>query len=63
MGHEDVICRAKIQQVAVEVENAQQEEEDYLFVATCFSSNVINTCIVSCLFPRLHMLNTVYLHC
>jgi hypothetical protein len=32
MGHEDVICKAKIQQVAVEAENVQQEEEDYLFV-------------------------------
>lgn len=43
MGHEDVICIAKIQQVVVEVENAQQEEEeDHLFVATCFSSN--NSC-------------------
>ncbi|GAU16908.1 hypothetical protein TSUD_36660 [Trifolium subterraneum] len=36
MGHEAVICRANIQQAAVEAENAQQEEEeDHLFVATC----------------------------
>jgi hypothetical protein len=43
MGHEAVICRAKIQQAAVEAENAQQEEEeDHLFVATCFSTN--NSC-------------------
>ncbi|GAU44031.1 hypothetical protein TSUD_349630 [Trifolium subterraneum] len=40
MGHEAVICRANIQQAAVEAENAQQEEEeDHLFVATCFSTN------------------------
>ncbi|GAU15672.1 hypothetical protein TSUD_109300 [Trifolium subterraneum] len=43
MGHEAVICRANIQQAAVEAENAQQEEEeDHLFVATCFSTN--NSC-------------------
>lgn len=39
MGHEAVICRAKIQEITVEVENAQEEEEDILFVAACFSNN------------------------
>lgn len=39
MGHEAVICRAKNQQVAAEAKNAQEEEEDHLFVATCFSGN------------------------
>jgi len=42
MGHEAVICKAKIQQAAVEAKNINQEEEDQLFVATCFSSN--NSC-------------------
>ena len=41
-GHEAVICKSEIQQVAAEAKNAQQEEEDQLFVATCFSSN--NSC-------------------
>lgn len=34
-----MICRAKNQQVAAEAKNAQEEEEDHLFVAIYFSSN------------------------
>ena len=42
MGHEVVICKAKIQQETIEAKNAHQDEEDQLFVATYFSSN--NSC-------------------
>lgn len=35
--HEAVICKEKAHQQAVEAQNANQEEEDQLFVATCFS--------------------------
>jgi len=38
IGDEVVICKANIQQVVADVENAQ-EDEDQLFVATCFSSS------------------------
>lgn len=38
MGHEAVICRNKNQQHDEEAKAADQEEEDHLFVATCFSS-------------------------
>ena len=38
MGHEAVICKSKNQQYDEEAQIADQEEEDQLFVATCFSS-------------------------
>jgi len=38
IGHEAVICRANIQRVVADAENAQ-EDEDQLFFATCFSSS------------------------
>lgn len=38
MGHEAIICRNKNQQHDEEAKAADQEEEDHLFVATCFSS-------------------------
>jgi hypothetical protein len=37
MGHEAVICKSKNQQHGEEAQIANQEEEDQLFVATCFS--------------------------
>jgi len=37
MGHEVVICKRKNQQHGEEAQIADQEEEDQLFVATCFS--------------------------
>lgn len=37
-GHEVVICKAKIQQPKVEAQVVDREEEDHLFVATCFTS-------------------------
>jgi len=39
IGHEAVICKANIQQVAADA----QEKEDELFVATCFSSSCLVT--------------------
>ena len=38
MGHEAVICKNKNQQQRDEAQVADQEEEDQLFVATCFMS-------------------------
>ncbi|KAL4318060.1 hypothetical protein GQ457_18G019390 [Hibiscus cannabinus] len=38
MGHEAVICRSKNQQQSAEAKIVDQEEEDQLFVATCFVS-------------------------
>ncbi|RDX81601.1 hypothetical protein CR513_37696, partial [Mucuna pruriens] len=40
MGHEAAICTANIQPAAIEVKNAQKEEEDKLFVATCFPTTI-----------------------
>ncbi|KAH7557349.1 hypothetical protein JRO89_XS11G0129700 [Xanthoceras sorbifolium] len=37
MGHEAVICKNRKQQQGEEAKTADQEEEDHLFVATCFS--------------------------
>ncbi|XP_075518328.1 uncharacterized protein LOC142552522 [Primulina tabacum] len=39
MGHEAVICKNKNQQQGDEAQVADQEEEDQLFVATCFTSH------------------------
>lgn len=38
MGREVVICRNKNQPLGEEAKAINQEEEDYLFAATCFSS-------------------------
>ncbi|XP_020590367.1 uncharacterized protein LOC110031463 [Phalaenopsis equestris] len=38
MGHEAVICKNKDQQQRNEAQVADQEEDDQLFVATCFTS-------------------------
>ena len=38
MGHEAIICKSKNQQHGEEAQIAYQEEDDQLFVATCFSS-------------------------
>lgn len=38
MGHEAVICKHRDQQQGEQAKAAEQEEEDHLFVATCFSS-------------------------
>ncbi|KAA0036683.1 Retrovirus-related Pol polyprotein from transposon TNT 1-94 [Cucumis melo var. makuwa] len=42
MGHEAVICRNNNQQQGVEAKIADQEEEDQLFVATCFMGGESN---------------------
>ncbi|GMI94896.1 hypothetical protein HRI_003159000 [Hibiscus trionum] len=42
MGHEAVICRSKNQQHDEEAKIVDQEEEDQLFVATCFVSSESN---------------------
>ncbi|KAF2322706.1 hypothetical protein GH714_029173 [Hevea brasiliensis] len=42
MGHEAVICKQN-SPTAAEAQNAEQEEEDQLFVATCFSSSNSNS--------------------
>ncbi|GMI78607.1 hypothetical protein HRI_001530000 [Hibiscus trionum] len=42
MGHEAVICRSKNQHHDEEAKIADQEEEDQLFVATCFVSSESN---------------------
>lgn len=39
MGHEAVICKNKNQQQREETKVADQEEEDQLFVATCFAGS------------------------
>ncbi|RDX73407.1 hypothetical protein CR513_46992, partial [Mucuna pruriens] len=39
MGYEATICKTNIQPATIEAKNAQEEEDDQLFVATCFSSN------------------------
>nr|KYP45621.1 Retrovirus-related Pol polyprotein from transposon TNT 1-94 [Cajanus cajan] len=39
MGHEAIICKSKNQQQEEEAKPADQEEEDQLFVATCFLSS------------------------
>jgi len=38
LGHEAVICKNKAPQQEENTQVADQEEEDHLFVATCFSS-------------------------
>ena len=42
LGHEAVICRNKNQVQEADAQVADQEEEDQLFVATCFSSRESN---------------------
>ena len=37
--HEAVICKSKIQQQEADAQVADQEEEDQLFIATCFSGS------------------------
>ena len=39
MGHEAVICKSKNQQQGEEAKVANQDEEDQLFVATCFAGS------------------------
>ena len=38
-GHEAIICKGKVQQQEVEAQVAEQEDEDQLFVASCFVSS------------------------
>lgn len=40
LGHEAVICKSKYQKPEEEVHVADQDEEDQMFVATCFSTKV-----------------------
>lgn len=40
LGHEAVICKSKSQKPEEEVHVADQDEEDQMFVATCFSTKV-----------------------
>ena len=44
MGHETIICRNKRQQNEERAKAVDQEEEDYLFVATCFISMSSTNC-------------------
>jgi hypothetical protein len=39
MGHEAVICKGRAQQHEVDAQVAEQEDEDQLFVASCFASS------------------------
>ncbi|KAA8540206.1 hypothetical protein F0562_024231 [Nyssa sinensis] len=39
LGHEAVICKEKAQQQEVDAQVADQEDEDQLFVASCFASS------------------------
>lgn len=39
MGHEAIICKNESQQQGEDAKIADQEEEDLLFVATCFASS------------------------
>ena len=42
-GHEAVICKGKAQQHEVDAQVAEQEDEDQLFVASCFVSSSLTT--------------------
>lgn len=42
LGHEAIIYKNKMQQHKEEAKAADQEEEDHLFIATCFSSETSN---------------------
>jgi len=42
MGHEAIICKSINQQQEKEAKVVDQEEEDQLFVATCFASSEEN---------------------
>ena len=44
MGNEAIICRNERQQNEEEEKAVDQEEEDYLFVATCFTSISSTNC-------------------
>ena len=44
MGHEAIICRNKRQQNEEEAKAVDQEEEDHLFVATCFTNMDLASC-------------------
>lgn len=44
LGHEAVICRSKNQQPEVEAQVVEEDVEDQLFVATCFSSSSSSEC-------------------
>ena len=44
MGHEAIICRNKRQQNEEEAKAVDQEEEDHLFVATCFTNIDLASC-------------------
>jgi hypothetical protein len=37
MGHEAIICRTKFQKQDEDAQVASQDDEDQMFVATCFS--------------------------
>ena len=38
LGHESMICKSKFQKQEKDVHVADQDEEDKIFVATCFST-------------------------
>jgi len=44
LGHEAVICKGKFQQLEVKAQVVEQDEEDQMFVATCFSSKSSSEC-------------------
>jgi transposase InsO family protein len=44
LGHEAVICKSKFQQHEVNAQVVEQDEEDQIFVATCFSSKSSSEC-------------------
>ncbi|CAJ2636761.1 unnamed protein product [Trifolium pratense] len=44
LGHEAIICKSKIQQHEVNAQVVEQDEEDQIFVATCFSTKSSSEC-------------------
>ncbi|KAA0033140.1 Retrovirus-related Pol polyprotein from transposon TNT 1-94 [Cucumis melo var. makuwa] len=53
MGHEAIICKNKNQQQGIKAKIADQEEEDQLFVATCFVGEFDKFCEDSSIKHRL----------
>lgn len=44
LGHEAVICKGKFQQHEANSKDVEQDEEDQIFVATCFSARSCSEC-------------------
>ena len=44
LGHEAVICNSKFQQAEANAQVVEQDEEDYIFVATCYLMRSSSEC-------------------